>query len=93
MCLGVPGQITNIYEAMGARMGKVNFGGIFKEVCLEYVPEAKVGDYAIVHAGFAITRLDEQAALETLSMFKDLGVLDEELNVGSESADANPLEP
>lgn len=93
MCLGVPGQITNIYEAMGARMGKVNFGGIFKEVCLEYVPEAKVGDYAIVHAGFAITRLDEQAALETLSMFKDLGVLDEELNVGSDKADANLLEP
>jgi len=91
MCLGVPGQITNIYEAMGARMGKVNFGGIFKEVCLEYVPEAKVGDYAIVHAGFAITRLDEQAALETLNMFKDLGVLDEELNVGSDSADANSL--
>lgn len=91
MCLGVPGQITNIYEAMGARMGKVNFGGIFKEVCLEYVPEAKVGDYAIVHAGFAITRLDEQAALETLNMFKDLGVLDEELNVSSDSADANSL--
>ncbi len=80
MCLGVPGQITNIYEAMGAQMGKVNFGGIFKEVCLEYVPEAQVGDYAIVHAGFAITRLDEQAALETLSLFKDMGVLDEELN-------------
>lgn len=93
MCLGVPGQITNIYEAMGARMGKVNFGGIFKEVCLEYVPEAKVGDYAIIHAGFAITRLDEQAALETLSMFKDLGVLDEELNVSSDNAGANPLEP
>ncbi|MBN8594225.1 MAG: HypC/HybG/HupF family hydrogenase formation chaperone [Anaerolineae bacterium] len=93
MCLGVPGQITNIYEAMGARMGKVNFGGIFKEVCLEYVPEAKVGDYAIVHAGFAITRLDEQAALETLSMFKDLGVLDEELNVSSDNAGAHPLEP
>jgi len=93
MCLGVPGQITNIYEAMGARMGKVNFGGIFKEVCLEYVPEAQVGDYAIVHAGFAITRLDEQAALETLNMFKDLGVLDDELNVGSVSSDANSLEP
>jgi hydrogenase expression/formation protein HypC len=62
-------------------------------VCLEYVPEAKVGDYAIVHAGFAITRLDEQAALETLSVFKDLGVLDEELNVASDNADANLLEP
>jgi hydrogenase expression/formation protein HypC len=92
MCLGVPGQITNIYEAMGARMGKVNFGGIFKEVCLEYVPEAQVGDYAIVHAGFAITRLDEQAALETLSLFKDLGVLDEELNADLSDSRASLLE-
>jgi hydrogenase expression/formation protein HypC len=64
-------------------MGKVNFGGIVKEVCLEYVPEAVVGDYAIVHVGFAITRLDEQSALETLQTFRDLGVLDEELNPDS----------
>jgi hydrogenase expression/formation protein HypC len=80
MCLGVPGQIKEIYESSGARMGKVNFGGIVKEVCLEYVPEAEVGDYTIVHVGFAITRLDEQSALETLKMFEVLGVLEEELN-------------
>lgn len=80
MCLGVPGQITDIYEKLGARMGKVNFGGIVKEVCLEYVPEAQVGDYTIVHVGFAITRLDEQSALETLQMFNELGMLEEELN-------------
>jgi hydrogenase expression/formation protein HypC len=80
MCLGVPGQITHIYEEMGARMGKVNFGGIVKEVCLEYVPEAQIGDYTIVHVGFAITRLDEKSAQETLQMFQDLGVLEEELN-------------
>ncbi len=81
MCLGVPGQITEIYasEGSGARMGKVNFGGIVKEVCLEYVPEAVVGDYAIVHVGFAITRLDEESALETLKLFEELGVLEAEL--------------
>jgi hydrogenase expression/formation protein HypC len=80
MCLGIPGQITAIYDESGARMGKVNFGGIVKEVCLEYVPEAQVGDYTIVHVGFAITRLDEQSALETLRTFEELGKLEEELN-------------
>lgn len=80
MCLGVPGQIKEVYELDGVRMGKVNFGGIVKEVCLEYVPEANVGDYTIVHVGFAITRLDEESALETLKMFEELGVLGEELN-------------
>ncbi|GIK65305.1 MAG: hydrogenase assembly protein HypC [Chloroflexota bacterium] len=80
MCLGVPGQIKEVYELDGVRMGKVNFGGIIKEVCLEYVPEAVVGDYTIVHVGFAITRLDEESALATLKMFEELGVLSEELN-------------
>jgi hydrogenase expression/formation protein HypC len=77
MCLGIPGQITAIFEESGARMGKVNFDGIVKEVCLEYVPEAAVGDYTIVHVGFAITRLDEASALETLRLLRDLGSLDE----------------
>ncbi len=79
MCLGIPGQITEVYEQSGARMGKVNFGGIVKEVCLEYVPEASVGDYTIVHVGFAITKLDEQSACETLQLFHELGILEEEL--------------
>lgn len=80
MCLGIPGQVQAIYEQGGARMGKVNFGGILKEVCLEYVPEVEIGDYTIVHVGFAITRLDEQSALETLQMFRELGLLEEELH-------------
>lgn len=79
MCLGVPGQIMDIYERDGVRMGKVDFGGILKEVCLDFVPEMKVGDYTIVHVGFAITRLDEQSAVETLALFKEMGVLEEEL--------------
>lgn len=79
MCLGIPGQVKEIYEANGAKMGKVNFGGIVKEVCLEYVPELQVGEYTIVHVGFALTRIDEQSAMETLGMFEEMGVLDEEL--------------
>ncbi len=86
MCLGIPGQIEQIYEQAGVRMGKVDFDGIVKEVCIEYVPEAQVGDYTIVHVGFAITRLDEESALETLRLLETLGTLDEELNAGEDEA-------
>ncbi|MGE0490517.1 MAG: HypC/HybG/HupF family hydrogenase formation chaperone [Vulcanimicrobiota bacterium] len=79
MCLGVPGKVLETYESHGTLMGKVDFGGIKKEVCLAYVPDIQVGDYAIVHVGFAITRLDEASALETLSLFEQMGVLEEEL--------------
>jgi hydrogenase expression/formation protein HypC len=79
MCLGVPGQVKAIYEANGARMGQVNFGGIVKEVCLAYVPELQVGDYTIVHVGFALTRIDEASAQQTLKMFEELGILEDEL--------------
>lgn len=68
-----------IYEANGTRMGKVDFSGIQKEVCLAYLPEIQVGDYTIIHVGFAITRLDEAAALETLALFSQMGLLEEEL--------------
>ena len=79
MLLAVPGRIDTIYDDQGMRMGKVNFGGVVKEVCLAYLPEAIVGDYTIVHVGFAISRIDETSALETLRMFASLGLLDEEL--------------
>lgn len=79
MCLGVPGKVLKIYEDHGIRMGKVDFGGIKKEICLAYVPEVEVGDYTIVHVGFAITRLDEESALETLKTFQEIGILEEEL--------------
>ena len=66
MCLGIPGKITIVSDdATGLRQGRLDFGGITKEACLAYVPEAKVGDYVIVHAGFAISVLDEQEALQT----------------------------
>ena len=85
MCLGIPGQVKEIYEAGGVRMGVVDFAGITKEICLAYVPEIEVGDYTIVHVGFAITQLDESSAQETLRLFAEMGALAEELQVGEES--------
>lgn len=79
MCLGVPGRITDIRDERGTRMATVDFDGVTKTICLAYVPEAVVGDYTIVHAGFAITRLDEESAQETLRMMRDVGLLDDEL--------------
>lgn len=73
MCLGIPGQVQEIYEADGLRMGRVDFGGITKEVCLDYVPEVGVGDFTIVHVGFAITKVDEESARETLRVLEELG--------------------
>ena len=78
MCLAVPGQVQQIYEANGTRMGKVDFGGVVKDVCLEFLPEIEVGSYAIVHVGFAISRVDEQSARQTLQTFEELGLLQEE---------------
>lgn len=88
MCLGIPGQVTSIYEADGILMGKVDFGGVVKEVCLAYVPDITVGEYTIVHVGFAITQLDEQSAQESLALFEQLGVLEAELGAESESPPA-----
>lgn len=79
MCLAVPGQVQSVYEADGARMGKLSFGGVVKDVCLAYLPDIAVGDYAIVHVGFAISKIDEVTALETLRTFESLGLLREEL--------------
>ncbi len=78
MCLAVPGQIKNIYEERGTRMGRVDFGGITKEVCLAYLPEIAIGDYTIVHVGFAISKIDEAAALQSIQTFKDMGLFEEE---------------
>ena len=79
MCLAVPGQVESIHDDGGVRMGRVNFGGVVKEVCLAYLPDLAVGDYTIVHVGFAISRIDEASALATLQTFEDLGLLDEGL--------------
>ena len=79
MCLGIPGKVIDIWEESGTRMSTVDFGGATKTVCLAYLPDMEIGEYTIVHAGFAITRLDEVSANDTLKMFHDLGILEEEL--------------
>jgi hydrogenase expression/formation protein HypC len=85
MCLGVPGKIINIYESGGLRMGKVDFGGVTKEVCLAYVPEAKLGDYTVIHVGFALNVLDEAEALQTLELLRQIGGIEEELGPVSDA--------
>lgn len=79
MCLAIPGQVKDVYERDGMRFGTVDFGGIEKEVALAYVPEIEVGEYAIVHVGFAISRLDEESARRSLELFERIGVLEDEL--------------
>jgi len=82
MCLGVPGKIIEIHEKGGLSMAKVDFDGVFREACLNYVPEAKVGDYCIIHVGFAISILSEVDALETLDLLRQIEGFDEELGPG-----------
>jgi hydrogenase expression/formation protein HypC len=82
MCLAIPGKVEEITTEGGLRIGRVNFGGVVKKVCLDYVPEVEVGDYTIVHVGFALSKIDEETAQQTLEDFRAMGVLDEEL--GSE---------
>jgi hydrogenase expression/formation protein HypC len=72
MCLAVPGRIVSIVDQQGLRMGDVDFGGVTRRVCLAYVPEAVEGDYAIVHAGFAISILDRQEAARTLELMRQI---------------------
>ena len=79
MCLGVPGRVDELWEADGLAMGTVDFGGVRKEVCLAYVPDLQVGEWTIVHVGFALTRLDEASAQETLALMRSVGILDAEL--------------
>ncbi len=71
MCLAVPGQIARETQQEPLRMGVVSFSGVEREVCLAYVPDAAVGDWVLVHAGFAISQVDEQAAAETWAMIED----------------------
>src|SRR5581483_631972 len=82
MCLGVPGKIVEIYEKGGLKMAKVDFGGIFREACLDYVPEAKTGDYCVIHVGFAISLLNEKEALETLDLLKQITDVEKEIGPG-----------
>lgn len=82
MCLAVPGKVLSLEERDGTLMSVVDFGGVHKDVCLQYIPDAAIGDYVVVHVGFAIQRLDEESALRTLAEFEHLGVLKEEFGDG-----------
>ena len=86
MCLAVPGRVLEVFEESGTTMAQVDFGGVRKKVCLAYLPEIEVGEYVIVHVGFAIQRLDEESAQETLATFERLGILEEEFGDGFELA-------
>ena len=79
MCLAIPGRIVEVNEDGLMRMGRVDFGGVIREICLAYVPEAQIGDYVIVHVGFAISQLDEDEAQETIRLLVESGILEEEL--------------
>ena len=85
MCLGVPGKITEIYERNDMKMGKVDFGGVIRETCLDFVPEAQIGDYTVIHVGFAISLLSEEEANKTLEMLREIGELGEELGLYKET--------
>lgn len=78
MCLAIPGKVLEIDSSASPLMGKVSFGGIQKQVCLEWLPDVKVGEYVIVHVGFAISKVDEQEAIETLKMFEEIDNLKDE---------------
>lgn len=77
MCLAIPGKVVTIREADGILLGKVDFGGIVKEVCLQYTPDVKLGEYVIVHVGFSLSKMDEEEAARTYQLLEELNQLGE----------------
>jgi hydrogenase expression/formation protein HypC len=77
MCLAIPGKVIQVYEQGSLRMAKVQFGGIVRETCLAYLPDAGIGDYVLVHVGFAISRIDEAEARRTYELLAEMGELNE----------------
>ncbi len=91
MCLAIPGKLIEIQRDVdGVRMGKADFGGVVKQVCLEYEPEARLGDYVLVHVGFAIGRVDEEEAAKTLTLLREIQQLGELETPPTESAPSSP---
>lgn len=88
MCLAVPGKVAEIFQEDGVRMCRMDFGGVFRNVCLVYLPDISVGQYAIVHAGFAISAVDEATAQQTLQLFDEI----DSLHAAAESAGDNETE-
>ncbi|MGQ9908224.1 MAG: HypC/HybG/HupF family hydrogenase formation chaperone [Candidatus Flexifilum sp.] len=91
MCLAIPGKIIDIYEAGGLQMGKVDFGGVVKEACLAYIEAPSLGDYVMIHVGFAISKVDQDEALRTLELLREMDELDAEL--GLDEVHRSPADP
>jgi hydrogenase expression/formation protein HypC len=77
MCLGVPGRVVELFERDGVRMGRVDFGGITREACLEYAPEVGIGSFVVIHVGFAISVVDEVEAARSYALLAELGNLED----------------
>ena len=92
MCLAIPGKLLAKSEVGGLLRGRVEFGGIVREACLDFLPEAEVGDYVLVHVGFAITRIDEEEATRTLAYLAELGEAASRPEMGDETAAMIPVE-
>jgi hydrogenase expression/formation protein HypC len=88
MCLAVPGKVLETKEENGSRIGRVQFGGITRLVHLDFVPEAGVGDYVIVHVGFALSKVNAEEAQRTYQLLEEMGMLDETQDSGSETQDS-----
>lgn len=86
MCLGIPGKIIEIEDSIGMKMAKIDFGGVIRSACIEAIPEAKVGDYTIIHAGFALNILSEAEAQDTLTLLQEIADLSEELNIDEQDS-------
>jgi len=84
LCLAIPGKIVSCEEQNGIRIGRVDFAGVTRETCLDFVPEASVGDYVLVHVGFAISRVDREEAERTYETLESMGLLKDELKVDEE---------
>lgn len=92
MCLAIPGRIHALHTNIGVPMAKVDFGGITREACLSYVPDARVGDYILVHVGFAISKVDEEEAQRTYRYLAEMDQLSElESGVGAQGGDGDEV--
>lgn len=90
MCLAIPGRITSIESRDGVRMGRVDFSGIVRDTCLDYLPEAQIGTYVMVHVGFAISAVNEEEARRTYRFLETMGELDEFRSASEEGRDEIP---
>ena len=88
MCLGIPGKIVEIYEKGGLTMGLIDFNGVTREACLAYVPEAQIGDFALIHVGFALNLVSPEEAQETLELIRQIAEMSDELGAAGQAEGA-----